>query len=263
MLLARVLRRSAAGLFWLTSAYLVLMLLVALSDEGQPTGMVSITNWNQLFYPVWYANPGLTTAVQLAVFAYPIAAVVFGFGSLILYSLDEPAETPKAGSARHGRAVERNPHQPFAEAQEKADSPPPPRVGAGIPIDLTPSYAQSFGCPDNLCVIDSAFVLRSIGRDAAVLLGAASPAMLVRRPLSTFVAAADMPALHAAAASLQHDPLRALTVPLRLRSHDASTVDVDAVCCAGVGPDGQVISLELKPRADRRTADDQMAAIWC
>jgi hypothetical protein len=264
MYLAKFLRRIAIGLFWLTSAYLLLMLLIALSDQGEPTGAVSANNPSQLLYPAWYANEGLIGALKLAALAYPAAAIVFGLGSLIIYSASKPDVPPRtmppSAPTDEDFFVDWPPATPASgkpAASPALDDGPPHSPGRPDPI-----HPQRPDRPDDLCILDSGFVLRSVGRHAAALLGASTPEMLVRRPFTAFMFPEEIPALRAAVAALQHDPQATIILPLTLRHPDDIAVEAEAICRAGLGPDGQVISLELRPRSTRGSIDDQLTAIW-
>jgi hypothetical protein len=257
MYLARFLRRAALGLFWVTSAYLTLMLLITLSNEGEPTGMVSATSMSQFFYPAWYANPDFISAVKFAVIGYPAAAMIFGLGSILRHSLADRPIPPRtyapSGLAEMAFPGGHGGHVPFLPKAR-------PEPADALQLSTLAPTAH-LGHPDDLCILDGALAIRSIGRNAADLLGAPAET-LIRRSFTTFLGPADLPFLHAAAAVLRGDPHKTFTLTLELRHLDHSAVAAEAVCHGGLGPDGEVMSLALRPRPIRGPFEDQLAAIW-
>jgi hypothetical protein len=249
---AKFLRRLSIGIMWLTSAYVLLMLLIALTDQGQPTGAFNGADLSQLFYPVWYANPDVITAVRLAVVAYPTAALAYGLAVLLSYAAtDRPvpprlySEAPAGTPTTFGGLAD-----PFAPAGPL----PEPGPGAPAAIDQTDN-------PDYLCILDTAFLIRAISRNAAAILGFA-PEALLHRPFTNFVMAADIAQIHATSDRLTQDPQAVIGLHLHIRHPDEIAVEADAICRAGLGADGRIISMTLIPRSERGPLSSQLAAIW-
>lgn len=252
---AKFLRRLSIGIMWLTSAYVLLMLLIALTDQGEPTGAFNGADFSQLFYPAWYANPNVVTAVRLAVVAYPSAALAYGLALLLSYAATDRPMPPRLYSASHRTTSS-------------------PSGGLGEPLAHTPSSGPSMERgpeapagtdhienPDYLCILDTAFLIRAISRNAAAIIGFA-PDALLHRPFTNFVMAADIAQLHAASDRLIDDPQAVIGLHLHIRHPDEMVVEADVICRAGLGADGRIISMTLIPRSERGPLSDQLAAIW-
>ncbi|MCB8880205.1 PAS domain-containing protein [Acidisoma cellulosilytica] len=256
MSLANLFRRLGVIGMWLTSAYVVLTLLIALTEEGRPTSAVFSTNLGELFYPEWYANPLVITAVKIAVLTYPAAALAYGIATLLSYARGEkpapmavrsqPAALSFAGLAN---AAPKPAFWPMESAfSETTAQPAAPRPPAEQPEN-----------PEYLCILDMAFFIRAISRNAASVLGL-PPHALQRRPFTNFVLPADVSQLHSAWDRLLSDPQAVIALHLRLRHADDVTVEADAICRAGLGADGRIISMTLMPRAEQGPIDDRLAA---
>lgn len=254
---AKFLRRLSIGIMWLTSAYVLLMLLIALTDQGQPTGALNGADLTQLFYPVWYANPDVITAVRLAVVAYPTAALAYGLAVLLSYAATDRPVPPRLYSEPPAGPQTQTPFgglgDPFAQSTH-AGPLPAPGPGAPAAIDQTDN-------PDYLCILDTAFLIRAISRNAAAILGFA-PESLLHRPFTNFVMAADIAQIHATGDRLTQDPQAVIGLHLHIRHPDELVVEADAICRAGLGADGRIISMTLIPRSERGPLSSQLAAIW-
>lgn len=234
---------------WLTSAYLLLMVLLALSQQGRPTSDVFATNLGHLFYPAWYASPHVITAVKIAVLTYPAAALAYGIATLL--SFGKPA-------AQVAFAPPPDSLQPLTLVTAQASIvPPPARPRTSDPMQGAPLKAaglsQAAENDANLCVLDLAFFIRSVSRGAASIIGLPS-STLQRRPFTNFVAPADVNQLHQTWDNLLRDPQTAITLRLRIRRPDDAIAVVDATCRAGLGAEGRVISMALAPVADEAEA---------
>lgn len=252
---AKFLKRLSIGIIWLTSAYLLLMLLIALTDQGEPTGAVNGATLSQLFYPVWYANPDLITAVRLAVLAYPFAALAYGLGLLLSYAATDRPVPPRlyADAPAGTPSLVADPVDPVAAGL--------PTGSAVKPFPVRHAATDLVENPDYLCILDTAFLIRAISRNAAAILGFA-PEALLQRPFTNFVTAADIAQLHATNDRLTQDPQAVIGLSLHIRHPDEIVVEAEAICRAGLGADGRIISMMLMPRSERGPLSSQLAAIW-
>jgi len=238
MFLARALRRTAFLIFWLMSAYLVLVLLIALSDQGQMTGELAATNQAPSLYPMWYAAPDVLDAARLGIILYPIAAVAFLIASLISFAAR--ADDPVAG--------ERMPELP-------PESPPP------APEERPPMPATRLRAPGTLCILDQMFVIQAIGADAADLFGL-GPAQLVGHPILPLVVPVDAGRLQEAVLVAHANPGRPIPLDIGIRQPDETVLKVQAECHAQAGSRGPETLLRLLPLPERGPVNDQLSAIW-
>lgn len=248
MFLARLLRRTAFLIFWLMSAYLVVTLVIALSNQGQMTGELAATNQAPGLYPMWYEAPDVLDAARLGIILYPIAAAAFLVASLVSFAT-RPSEAGER--ERLPRMVTDN--LPSAAA----DRPAVPENSPRAP-DLR---ALGRGAPGALCVLNQMFVIQTIGADAADLFGLA-PAQLVGRPFLPLVMPLDAARLQEAALAAHARPSRPVPLELGLRQSDETVLKVQAECHAEAGSRGPETVLRLQPVSERGSLDDQLSAIW-
>lgn len=254
---ARFLRRLGLGVFWLTSAYLLLTLLIALCEQGAATSDVYNNSSGELFYPPWYDNGDFRAAARMAVIGYPVALILFGLGALILRTQSGGVAPARPLPARTVPPVTLPPSLVLPQAAPQAFA-----TAGTTPDTAAPDGAEHEPArPEDCCVLDSAFVIRSVGRHAAALLGV-PPELLLRRPFTTFLSPSDSHALRLAADALQTVPQGPVTLHIELRHGDHIGLPVEALCRAGLGPDGQVISLELRAMTSGGAVDDKLAAVW-
>lgn len=236
MFLARLLRRTAFLIFWLMSAYLVLMLTIALSDQGQMTGELAASTQAPAVYPMWYAAPDVLDAAQIGMILYPIAAVAYLLASLIRFAARPPAEN----------AAER---MPVLGAEDQSEAPVANRAAPGRPA------------PNMVCTLDETFVILTIGTGAAELFDL-SPAALTGRPILPLMLPRDADRLVEAVRLAHAHPDQPVTVEIGLRQRDEIVLRIEAACQPQAGAPGPRTVLRLRPLSDRGSVDDQLSAIW-
>ncbi|MCB8876674.1 PAS domain-containing protein [Acidisoma silvae] len=246
MSLAKFFRRMGVVIMWLTSAYVVFTILIALTEQGRPTSQIFATNIGELFYPEWYASPLVIAAVKIAVLAYPAAALAYGIGTLLAFGRNDRA----AVTAGPAAALPLQGPMGFGARPALASALPPAWSNFDL---LPPEAAASAPVPraeddDNLCILDMALFIRAVSRNAAAVLGL-PPSALQRRPFTNFVSAADIGQLHATWDRLLSDPQAVIPLQLHMRHAGDVMVDVEAICRAGLGADGRIISMTLRTLA--------------
>jgi hypothetical protein len=243
MFLARLLRRIAFLIFWLMSAYLVVMLVSALSDQGQMTGELAASNQAPGLYPMWYAAPDVLDAAQLGIILYPIAAVAFLVASVISFAARAPARDAAMRVADMRAAG-------------------PPLVPEETPAMRAPNLrAAGLRAPGTLCTLDDKFVIQAIGADAADLFDL-SPAQLVGRPILPLMMPTDAAKLQDAARAVHAHPERSVPLEISLRQPDETVLKVQAQCHAQSGAREPHTVLRLLPVSERGSVEDQLSALW-
>lgn len=247
--MSRLARRLGSAAFWLMSAYLALTLVIALSEQGQPTDDLAVSTQAPALYPIWYQNPALQTAASLGFVVYPAAAFALLLARLTRRRPRTAESAPETGLAETG----------FAEA-------PPPLAGDESPArvrtaSLPASQAPSLRDPATLCSLDSGFVIRGIGAAAADLF-ALTPAALIGRPLPPLLMPQDLPRLQQAVLASQADPLHPVSIAVGLRQPDGTALPTQAECHLRLEAEGMQIVLRLQPLLERGPLGDQLAALW-
>jgi hypothetical protein len=234
-----VFRTIAFIIFMLTSAYLLLELVIALSAQGEPTGAVAPFTGAEVVFPIWYAAPEFLDATQFAVIAYPVAAVFYGIGVL----------AHLAGQTR----LEEQPRLPTA----------PP-----VPDDIVPAEhtapVQATEVIEELCVLSADRRIRHITPATSRLFGL-TPRDMLGQSLESFIQPADLPKLDALVAAATADRLRAFAATVGIILPESAVAAVDITCTAGVdaaiaGPGTTVFT--IRPSSNRGRIDDQLAALW-
>jgi hypothetical protein len=232
-----VFRSIAFIIFTVTSAYLVLELVIALSAQGEPTGAVAPFTGAEVVYPNWYQAPEFLDAVSVALFSYPVAAIFYGIGLL-------------AGWAGRATLAEQ-PRMPV-EAQGPDGTPGPATVVA--PVEET----------DDLCVVSADRRIEHITPSTARLFGL-TPRDMQGQSLEGFLSPGDLPKLDALVAAAYADRPRAFATTVGVLLPDAVVAPVDITCRAGL--EGRTLSpgtviLTIRPYSERGRLDDQLAALW-
>ena len=248
MFLARVLRRIAFLIFWLMSAYLVVMLVIALSNQGQMTGELAASNQAPSLYPMWYGAPDVLDAARLGIILYPIAAVAFLIASLISFSTRAPAR-----DAEERIAETRSEGPPLVPEEQPAAPVANPRAPG--------PRAPGLRAPGTLCTLDERLVIQAIGADAADLFDL-SPAQLVGRPILPLVMPLDAGRLQEAVRMAHAHPDRPVPLEIGLRQPDETAFKVEASCHAQSGARGPQTVLRLLPVSERGSVEDQLSALW-
>lgn len=245
--MSRLARRLGSAAFWLMSAYLALTLVIALSEQGQPTDDLAVSTQAPALYPIWYQNPALQTAASLGFVVYPAAAFALLLARLTRRRPRTAESAPETGLAETGLAEGLPPL-----AGEKAPAP-----AAGPPAPRAPSLRD----PATLCSLDSGFVIRGIGAAAADLF-ALTPAALIGRPLPPLLMPQDLPRLQQAVLASQADPLHPVSIAVGLRQPDGTALPTQAECHLRLEAEGMQIVLRLQPLLERGPLGDQLAALW-
>ena len=179
-----IFRSIAFMIFMVSSAYLVLELVIALSAQGEPTGAVAPFSGAEAVYPNWYQAPEFLDAAWVALVAYPVAGIVYGIGMLAGWAL--------------GSGVPEQPRLPVQPLR-------PPDPGVSHPDDgLVPAVTAI----DDLCVVGADRRIRHITLPTARLFGL-TPLDMMGRSLEGFLSPADLPKLDALVAAAYADPPRA------------------------------------------------------
>ncbi len=233
-----VFRGIAVMIFMVTSAYLVLELVIALSAQGEPTGAVAPFTGAEVVYPMWYQAPEFLDAAWVALIAYPVAAVVYGIGML-------------AGLAARAVAAEQ------------------PRMPADLPVPETEASPEDAVMPaseptDDICVVSADRRIQHITPSTARLFGQ-TPRDMLGQSLEAFISPVDLPKLDALIAAAYADRPRAFSTTIGIFLPEAVIAPVDITCQAG--EDGMMASpgatiLTIRPFSERGRLNDQLAALW-
>lgn len=242
MFLARLLRRTAFLIFWLMSAYLVVMLVIALSNQGQMTGELAATNQAPDLYPMWYEAPDVLDAARLGIILYPLAALAFLTARVVRFAARPPDEDHRERMAGLRAAS-------AAAAAEDSSAMPVTKLRA------------SLRAPGALCTLDEMFVIESIGAAAAELFDL-SPAQLVGRPILPLVMPLDAERLREAVRIAHAHPGQTVALELGLRQPDETVLPIRGECHAQSGPRGPQTALRLSAVSERGSVDDQLSALW-
>jgi hypothetical protein len=234
-----VFRSIAFILFMVTSAYVVVELVIALSAQGEPTGAVAPFTGAEIVYPMWYQAAEFVDAAQIALVTYPVAAVCFGIGLL-------------------------------ARLAGKASPAEQPRLPTELPVVQTPIAPDDAVVPataetvDDLCVVSADRRIQHITPSTARLFGL-TPREMVGQSLEVFLSPTDLPKLDALVAAAYADRPRAFATTVGILLPEALVAPVDITCSAEV--DGVTVGpgtaiLTIRPFSDRGRLDDQLAALW-
>jgi hypothetical protein len=233
-----VFRSIAFMVFMVTSAYLVLELVIALSAQGEPTGAVAPFTGAELVYPNWYQAPEFLDAVSVALVAYPVAALFYGIGM-------------------------------FAGWAGRMNAPPPTRLPPELPAPESATAAKdapvsAARTTEDVCVISADRRIQQIAPFTASLFGL-TPRVMVGQSLEVFLSPVDLPKLDALIAAAYADRPRAFATTVGILLPDAVVAPVDITCSASV--DGGVTGpgtaiLTVRPFSERGRLDDQLAALW-
>ncbi len=236
-------RGIALSLFLAASAYLVLELVIALSDQGQPTGELAATALINPVYPIWYLAPGLILSARIAMIVYPIAAAFWGIGWLMTCA---------------ARPVEAAPRRVEMPTQVKTQTAVEP---AAVPEE---AYVAVPEAVDDVCVIGWDRRIRHIGTSAARLFGL-TPKDMLGTAFESFIAPSDLPKLDGLLATAHSERIRAVSGTIGIRHADGSLVQIAVTCTAGTaGPAGRpgTMIFTLRTLSERGQLEDQLAALW-
>jgi hypothetical protein len=233
-----VFRSTALLIFMMSSVYLVLELVVALSAQGEPTGAVAPFTGAEVVFPVWFQASQFQDAAKLAIVAYPVAAVFYGIGMLArLAGQAQPVEQPRIPSG-----------EPVADVIQSTDA-------AGVPA------AEII---ENHCVVSADRRIQHTTPSCARLFGL-TPGDMLGQSLEGFLSPVDLPKLDALLAASNADPPRAFTTTVGILLPEAVVAPVDITCRAATA--GVMLSpgthiLTISPFSERGRLDDQLAALW-
>lgn len=293
MAFARLMRRLAHLIFWLMSAYLLVALLIALSDQGQPTGELVVTNQAPALYPIWYQDADLLNAGKLGIFLYPAAILLYLFGSLITFlergevtyaARRRPAEAapglaadapPPDAAAAPDAAPEAEPDAASEAGPEPAPAFLPESLPESLPQSMMeparectpepspgpppPHHPGGLRAPGTLCTIGEDFTILAIGPDAADLFNR-RPVQLLTRPLLPLLLPADGPRLQEAVQSAQARPEQVSLLELGLRQPDGAVLRAQVECHILSGPESTQIVLRLLPLPEGSPPGERLAA---
>ena len=235
----RLFRGIAFLIFTVTSAYLVLELVIALSAQGEPTSALAPFTGAEIVYPMWYQAAEFLDAARIAIIAYPVGAVFYGLALLTgLGGQAAPAEAPRLPAA-----------PPVAEVITSVED-------AIIPA--TPEAIEDF------CVVSGDRQIQHITPSTARLFGRI-PADMLGQSLEVFLSPADLPKLDALVAAAYADRPRAFATTVEIVLAEGAVVPVDITCSAAAdgvmaGPGAAI--LVIRPFSDHGRLDDQLAALW-
>jgi PAS domain-containing protein len=228
----------AVVIFLAMSGYLLLELVIALSDQGQPTGaVVPVTDANPT-YPDWYQAPDVLTALSVALVVYPVAAVFYGIGLLAGY-LGREAPQP-ARPMPPDLAVE-----PSPAAQRQ----------------VTRTLAEPI---EEACILDGDLVIRSVSTPMARLFGL-TPREMIGLSAEIFIAPRDVSAFASLLLAAHGDSGQVLASTMGIRLPDDTILPVDVTCrvareAANVGLGA--LALTFHALSERGQLDNKLAAIW-
>jgi PAS domain-containing protein len=218
-----VFRSIAIMIFMVTSAYLLLELVIALSAQGEPTGAVAPFTGAEVVFPIWYQAPEFLDATRFAMIAYPVAAVFYGIGLL----------AHLAGQTR----LEEQPRMPATFPVEIIEE--LCVVSADRRIEhITPSTARLFG-------------LRPQDMRGQSLESFIVPGDLPKIDALVAAAYADRPRAFAT------------TVGILLADSAVASADITCTAglAGGLASPGTTV-FTIRPSSDRGRLDDQLAALW-
>ena len=233
-----VFRTVALVIFMVTSAYLVLELVIALSAQGEPTGAVAPFTGAQVVYPDWYQAPEFLDAARVALLAYPVAALFYGIALMVAWIV-------------RGRRPEQPRMLPDLPATDGMTAPEAAAISAAEPVDED-------------CIVRADRKIAAITLTTARLFGLA-PRDMVGRSLELFLSPVDLPKLDALVAAAYADRPRAFATTVGILLPDAVVAAVDFTCRAGEQGAASVsgaIILTIRPFSERGRLDDQLAALW-
>jgi hypothetical protein len=220
------------------SAYLLAVLVVALSDQGQPTGaLVPVTDANPV-YPEWYRAPAFLTAVSVALNLYPIAAVCYGIGRLCGY----------LGWRR-----------PDADARMPPEAPTEP-----APDDTEDRHRPTAGPAGDHCILGADLAVRHISPPMAGLFGL-TPREMIGRSAETFIAPRDASNFAALLLAAHRQSGQTLTTTLLVQQPDDRLVPLDVTCCVAMDTataELGTLVLSFQALSERSRLDNQLAALW-
>jgi hypothetical protein len=228
----------ALVIFMVSSAYLVLELVIALSGQGEPTGAVAPFTGAQVIYPNWYQAPEFLDAAWVALVAYPVALIFYGIAAFVVMA---------------GRAT-------LEEQSRMPLDVPGPESTAGSDGIIVPANEAS----DDLCVVSTDRRIQHITLSAAGLFGL-TPRDMLGQSLEAFLSPIDLPKLDALVAAAYADQPQAFATTVGVILPDAAVAPVDITCRAGVGGGAAgagTAVLTIRPLSERGRLDDQLAALW-
>jgi PAS domain-containing protein len=233
-----VFRSIAIMIFMVTSAYLLLELVIALSAQGEPTGAVAPFTGAEVGFPIWYQAPEFLDATRFAMIAYPVAAVFYGIGLL----------AHLAGQTR----LEEQPRMPATFPAPEAILAPDQAVVPAVEII------------EELCVVSADRRIEHITPSTARLFGL-RPQDMRGQSLESFIVPGDLPKIDALVAAAYADRPRAFATTVGILLADSAVASADITCTAGLAgglasPGTTVFT--IRPSSDRGRLDDQLAALW-
>jgi PAS domain-containing protein len=243
------------------SAYLILELVVALSDQGQMTDApVPMTNANPV-YPDWDHAPGFLAALSLSLLVYPVAAVFYAIAVLMGYAGRPRPEPPPRTLPEPVAAV---PVAAVPEARFAEAGPPLADAGGAAPFAAGAEPEIDGSIVEDVCILDADLRIRYVSAPIAQLFGRTRTEM-IGLALPSFIAPYDVSKLAALLLAAHSDRTRAAGSTIGIRLPDETIVAIDLSCRAASEASGDspgTIVLTMRPLSERGRLDDQLTAIW-
>jgi PAS domain-containing protein len=238
------------------SAYLILELVVALSDQGQMTDApVPMTNANPV-YPDWDHAPGFLGALSLSLLVYPVAAVFYAIAVLTGYAGRPRREPPPRKLPEPVAAV---PEARFAEA-----GPPPADADVVAPLAVAAATEIDRSIVEDVCILGADLRIRYVSAQIARLFGRTRTEM-IGLALPSFIAPYDVSKLAALLLAAHSDRARAAGSTIGILLPDKTIAAIDLSCRAAseaAGDSPGTVVLTMHPLSERGQLDDQLTAIW-
>ncbi len=238
--LQRVCSGIAAIIFLAMSGYLLVALVVALSDQGEPTDAPVPMIGAIPVYPDWYQAREVLTAASWSAIAYPVAAVFYGVALL----------SAVVARRRRGR------HPGTSTTRGKADAAPRPSDGG--------RRGPAPGDADDLCVLGARLRILHVSVSVAQLFGV-SPREMIGHALEGFVAPGERSSLVSLLMAAMVDSGEPQRATIGMRQADDAVAPVAVTCRAATEAEagaGGTLILTMRALPEGGRLDDQLAAIW-
>jgi PAS domain-containing protein len=236
--LQRVCSGIALIIFLAMSVYLLVALVLALSDQGEPTNAPVPMVGAIPVYPNWYQAQEVLTAASWSGIVYPVAAVFYGVALL-------SAVVARTTPGRHPGG-----------ARAEADAAPRPSDRGRRRV--------APGDSDDLCVLGAQLRILHVSVSVAQLFRL-TPREMIGHSLEDFVAPGErsrlVPLLMAALA----DSGEAQGATIGMRQRDDAVTRVALTCRAATEAEacvGGALILAMRALPEGTGLEEQLAAIW-
>jgi hypothetical protein len=240
------------------SAYLLLELVVALSDQGQMTDApVPMTNANPV-YPVWDQAPGFLTALSCSLIVYPVAMAFYAIALVAGYVGRPRPEPPPRMLPEPAAAV------PEVRPAEVVPPPAEAEVETAVPVAIVAEAEIDRSIVEDVCILGADLRIRYVSAPIAQLSGRSRTEM-IGMALPSIVAPYDVSKLAALLLAAHSDRTRAAGSTIGIVQPDGTIMPIDLSCRAAseaAGDSPGTIVLTMHRVSERGRLDDQLTAIW-